>query len=394
MHIYAQLKVNENLYEKILARVSNDIESGKYKPGEKIPSERELAREHEVSLITIRRVSQELSRAGLIYSMSGKGSFVKGSRTGGPDPRRKNIVYLSDHIRDFHDLRVFAGLEEFFSPLHYDLVVKEGRFDLSQHIDRLEHLASDTTAGLVIRHWLKDYEAATKILRRFSFPVLFVSQPIHGEGFHYVHPADENSIDRSLSLFKKSDLGRMAVVAPGAGLLWTDRRLAQKTKDVFGNAEIISLDPASELRESWENRDRPEEISRKLVASYLDRHEVPEFFFCSNDYAATGTFLALRDREIRVPEKTSVFALSDGGQYFFQMTGKRLSGIDKQTSLLGTIAAQNILNAIQNPRLPALRTEIPGVFLPGETLRETLSLPFAREAQTHFVSTNAIPLSS
>lgn len=383
--------MSENLYAKILARLANDIESGKYKPGEKIPSERDLAREHEVSLITIRRVSQELSRAGLIYSMSGKGSFVKETRAeNAPGPRRKNIVYLSDHIQDFHDLSVFANLEAFFSPLHYDLVVKEGRFDLHQHIDRLEHLQADTTAGLVIRHWLKDYGPAAKVLRRFSFPVLFVSHPIHGEGFHYVFPGDEDSIDRSLSHLKNTDLRRMAVVAPGAGLLWTDRRLVEKSKQIFPDADVLSLDPANELRESWDYRDRPEEISRRLVASYLDRCELPELFFCSNDYAATGTFLALRDRNIAVPEKTSLFAISDGGAYFAKWTGRSISGLDKQTAVLGTIAAQNLMNAITHPRLPALRTEIPSLFLPGDTLHDRYAQPFAEEIRTLSISREAI----
>ncbi|MBL8992568.1 MAG: substrate-binding domain-containing protein [Spirochaetia bacterium] len=324
-----------------------------------------------MSLITIRRVSQELSRAGLIYSLAGKGSFVKETRpSGAPGPRRKNIVYLSDHIQDFHDLRVFANLEEFFSPLHYDLVVKEGRFDIHQHIDRLEHLSAETTAGLVIRHWLRDYAPATKILRRFSFPVLFVSHPIHGEGFHYVHPADENSIDQCLSFFKTRAPEKVAVVAPGAGLLETDRNLVEKTREVFAQADALSLDPASELRDSWEYRDRPEEISRKLVSEYLERSELPELFLCSNDYAATGTFLALRDRNISVPEMTSLFAISDGGRYFAKMTDRKISGIDKQTAMLGWVAAQNLFTAIQNPRLPVLRTEIPGVLLAGDTLHE------------------------
>ncbi len=52
------------------------IESGELKPGQRLPSERELCKQFSVSRITIRPALQELMRDGLVQSVPGKGTFV------------------------------------------------------------------------------------------------------------------------------------------------------------------------------------------------------------------------------------------------------------------------------------------------------------------------------
>lgn len=64
--------------------VKNDmishIENGRYKEDTKIPSERELMEMYDVSRITVRRSLDELSNAGYLYRVHGKGTYVKGDR--------------------------------------------------------------------------------------------------------------------------------------------------------------------------------------------------------------------------------------------------------------------------------------------------------------------------
>ena len=60
--------------------IINLIEDGTYKEDTLVPSERELMELYEVSRITIRRALDELSNAGYLYKVHGKGTFVKGDR--------------------------------------------------------------------------------------------------------------------------------------------------------------------------------------------------------------------------------------------------------------------------------------------------------------------------
>jgi DNA-binding LacI/PurR family transcriptional regulator len=274
-------------------------------------------------------------------------------------------------------MQVFSNLEHVFSELHYNLVLKEGRFEPSIHLDRVQNLNPDTTAGLIIRVWLKDYESVAKLLRKLTFPVLLISHPIHGDAFHYVYPADERSIGKIVTWLKPHTKKNWVVVAPGEELLETDRRLILDMRALSKEVKVLSSSHQQktksnklllETKTAWRHRDAPEVISKNLVEEFLEKNEVPDLFICANEYAATGTFLALRKIGIPVPDKTSILAITDGGRYFEKMTGVRLSGIDKQTAFLGSVAAQNLLLAIRDPRAKALRTEVPGVYSPGETL--------------------------
>lgn len=64
------------LYRQLAERLEEDIKSGKYPSGSRIPTEFELAESCGVSRVTVRKALAELSGRGLITRRSGKGSFV------------------------------------------------------------------------------------------------------------------------------------------------------------------------------------------------------------------------------------------------------------------------------------------------------------------------------
>jgi len=64
------------LYVKVHQHLRNQLEEGVYKEDEQLPTEADLAKELNVSLITIRRAMQELATAGLIVRQAGRGTFV------------------------------------------------------------------------------------------------------------------------------------------------------------------------------------------------------------------------------------------------------------------------------------------------------------------------------
>ncbi len=65
------------MYQQLADKITEDIHSGVYAPGSKLPSENTLCREHQVSRITVRQALNLLSQKNLIMSVHGKGSFVK-----------------------------------------------------------------------------------------------------------------------------------------------------------------------------------------------------------------------------------------------------------------------------------------------------------------------------
>jgi GntR family transcriptional regulator len=63
-------------YQRIQSAIRKRIESGELQPGNPVPSERDLARTHRVSLMTARHALAFLEREGLVERRRGIGTFV------------------------------------------------------------------------------------------------------------------------------------------------------------------------------------------------------------------------------------------------------------------------------------------------------------------------------
>ena len=64
------------IYLQIIERVQMDITTGRYQPGDKLPSVRDLAQEAAVNPNTMQKALSELERSGLIYSQRTSGRFI------------------------------------------------------------------------------------------------------------------------------------------------------------------------------------------------------------------------------------------------------------------------------------------------------------------------------
>ena len=65
------------IYQQIMNTIVGKIETGDYLPGEKLPSERELAAMYHVSRPTIRAVIDELVNQRYLVRIQGKGTLVR-----------------------------------------------------------------------------------------------------------------------------------------------------------------------------------------------------------------------------------------------------------------------------------------------------------------------------
>src|SRR6266496_2897050 len=63
-------------YKRIQATILEQLESGQLKAGDAVDSERELAKIHQVSLMTARHALAALEREGMVVRRRGAGTFV------------------------------------------------------------------------------------------------------------------------------------------------------------------------------------------------------------------------------------------------------------------------------------------------------------------------------
>ena len=76
MDIIISNSSGQPIYEQICRQIKGAVASGKLKPGEPLPSIRNLARDLRISVITTKRAYEELERDGFICTVAGKGCFV------------------------------------------------------------------------------------------------------------------------------------------------------------------------------------------------------------------------------------------------------------------------------------------------------------------------------
>jgi DNA-binding transcriptional regulator YhcF (GntR family) len=64
------------VFIQIMEKLKRDIVTGSYRPGDKLPSVRELAAEAAVNPNTMQRAFSELEREGLVYTKRTNGRFI------------------------------------------------------------------------------------------------------------------------------------------------------------------------------------------------------------------------------------------------------------------------------------------------------------------------------
>lgn len=76
MEIIISSNTSKPIYEQITSQMKAMIMSGELKTGDPIPSMRSLAKTIHVSVITVQKAYEDLTRDGFIETTVGRGSFV------------------------------------------------------------------------------------------------------------------------------------------------------------------------------------------------------------------------------------------------------------------------------------------------------------------------------
>jgi|GEM_PF-7014741 len=85
-----------NKPEQVAARLRHSIRTGRYRPGQQLPSRQDLEKSLGVSLVTVQSALEQLARERVVYTRGRRGTFIS------EDPRSMNrvaIALLDDHAQ-------------------------------------------------------------------------------------------------------------------------------------------------------------------------------------------------------------------------------------------------------------------------------------------------------
>ena len=98
--------VKSSVSQQVFDQLREQILSGSWKPGDKLPSENELAAQFGVSRVTVRNALQRLSGLGLLETRFGEGSFIRGPGSGAALNQLVPMLYLGrETLRDILTFR-------------------------------------------------------------------------------------------------------------------------------------------------------------------------------------------------------------------------------------------------------------------------------------------------
>jgi DNA-binding LacI/PurR family transcriptional regulator len=183
------------LYERLYTYVVDEIRKGTLRSGDRVPSEKELARAHRVSRITSMRALQNLQRAGIVERIRGKGTFVARdaerlaalSHDGRERPRRdrrstSQIAFLLPDVSLAYGLELLKAVEKRAGEADFSVVVRRtiGLQDIEeQAIDKL--VRGRSVDGLVVFPVNGEfYNASLLRLALEKYPLVLVDRYLKG----------------------------------------------------------------------------------------------------------------------------------------------------------------------------------------------------------------------
>ena len=95
-----QLDTNAPIYSQLIGSMKLAIASGRFEPGERLPSVRDMAMEAGVNPNTMQRALQELERDGLVFTQRTAGRFVTEEKTLIDEAKR---AIAAQNIKNFFD---------------------------------------------------------------------------------------------------------------------------------------------------------------------------------------------------------------------------------------------------------------------------------------------------
>lgn len=110
------------IYLQLMERIQQDIISGIYKPGDKLPSVRDLALDASVNPNTMQKALAELERSGLVYSQRTSGRFISENES---MLKKMKAELAQQHIKQFFEKMHQLGFQDEETLLLIQQAIKE-----------------------------------------------------------------------------------------------------------------------------------------------------------------------------------------------------------------------------------------------------------------------------
>ena len=293
-------KVFVPLYRKIYQALKDQILSGGYPVGQRIPYERELCQQFQVERVTVRKALQMLSEEGLIEKRSGVGSFVTGRKADTPPVTESGANILFVMRQNQNDIRhnttscntkLFFSMEELCRQNGYLL----SYVGLDENSDLVSIVKEHAVCGVFL---VSSYhERAIEDMRALNIPTVLLNH--QDENLLSIMPDNLGMLKQVITYLAEMGHRRIAYIdgmkdSCNAEERWEGFKIA-----MYLNG--LAVDPSLYFVGNW-TFEGGEAAAREL----LQVKELPTAVFAASDMMAAGAMDVLKHHGLRIPQDISV----------------------------------------------------------------------------------------
>jgi GntR family transcriptional regulator, arabinose operon transcriptional repressor len=338
-------------YQQVFENLEQDILSGRYPAGQRLPSEADLLKEFDTSRITIIRALRELQLRGFIQRRAGSGTYVADTKAVSPN-RLFGLL-----IPNLGETEIFGpicqGIADLLQSRKHGLLwgnmaTEPGAKD-AQSLELCAQYVVKKIAGvffapleLTPQHDQLN-RAVVSVLEEADIPIVLLDRDFLSYPERSAH--DLVSVDhrRAGYLVTKHLLGlgceRIAFVAYEHSAPSIEGRVAGYQEALLRTGGLAKPALVRQLRSNDSS-----EVAR------LMKELEPDAIACANDRTAGHVMHSLMDLEYRVPEDIRIVGIDDVG--YANLLPVPLTTIHQPCRELGTIAAATMLQRVALPNLP------------------------------------------
>ncbi|HCE43034.1 MAG TPA: hypothetical protein DET40_05765 [Lentisphaeria bacterium] len=294
-------------YYRLQEKIFGLIKSGKMKVGDKLPGERELAKQFNVAHMTARHAVQTLVNTGVLHKQHGKGTFISNlkklsvSEIEGKAVSKSVTVVLpavpkSPKITGtFMRSGILEAVCEAMSEVNYQVNISY--FNYSEKTSPLERCINNGPGGVIFWHNETPKNLfMLKELKERGVPFVLVNN-YSSEPYDYV--VAENRAGAMKMVEHLHGLGHRKIA-----YIDKDENATSVNERRSGFLEGIKKHNLSESENVTLKYDFAEDDMRKCVKDLVDGKFTA--IFAHNDMAAISVMEVLREMKIKVPDEMSV----------------------------------------------------------------------------------------
>ena len=199
------------LYLQVQRYIEDMIHTKQLKTNDRIPTEKELMEQFQVSRITVVNALAALVKEGLIYRVPGRGSFVaepksigtssvREEQTGGTEgldvngagsgnqERRRNVVgFMMPTLDDYFAMRLINSIQQTLNERGYSLIVAFSGGSKEREEQQIREMLDMGISGLLLFPVDEDiYNEEILSLKVNGFPFVLIDRYLPGVDTHYV----------------------------------------------------------------------------------------------------------------------------------------------------------------------------------------------------------------